>query len=136
MITNKEYIPIASVSSVPVYSGKTKDGLIKSEYWSVVVDFAGGGVPEMFVWGGHVHESRPVDKPEKLYSGRYPIVTRVEYRFPHGVLRNTYKNVCRFRCKITSRTDKIQKHVGARVWDSIDETKSQIQAAAHDENVK
>jgi len=96
MITNKECVPIAIVSSVPVYSGESKDGLIKSEYWSVVVDFAGGGVPEMFVWGGHVHESRPVYKTEKLYSGRYPIVTRVEYRFPHGVLRNTYKNVCRF----------------------------------------
>ena len=99
-----QYTPIKVVGNVPVYSGKTKEGLIKSDYWSVVVDYACCGVPDIHVRGGRVHECRSLEESEKsdLYDGRYPVVMRVEYRFPFGKLKRTYKNVCKFTYSIES----------------------------------
>ena len=138
MMKNNECVPIAVVSSAPVYSGKTKDGLDKSEYWAVLVDFAGVGVPKMFVRGGRAVECYTGDA-QSLYDGKYPFVTRVEYRFPHGVLRNTFRNVCKFECKIKSRAEKLSSAVSSDVdcaLSNADKIKSQIATTMRDENIK
>jgi len=141
MIFNDKCIPISLVRIVPIYSGKNKDGLDKSYGWLVQVDFAGIGVPKMYVRGGSAYEYNVEASPE-IYSGQYPFVTRVEYHFKESLFKNTYRNVCRFQNNISKRirkntpeclaqTDKIDV-----LWRAFSGHCAQIDAPRQNENTK
>ena len=137
MIVNNECVPVGLVRCAPVYSGKKKKGLEVSDGWAVQVDFAGVGVPQMFVLGGRVYEYS-VEAAPALYSGKYEFVTRVEYRFKDGLLNNSYKNVCRFNTNITKRIKKHNPQIKTAkdVWVLNSTLRPQLIAAKANENTK
>ena len=136
MVTNKECVPIAIVSSVPFFHDGEPQ---RAEYWTVQVDFAGVCVPNISVFGGHVHEYYTEDT-RNLYCGKYSFVTRVEYRFPNRRFINTCKLVCGFQNRIAKRIMKNHKDetnfsgVVARVWGLGITPREPVNFVTHDKN--
>jgi hypothetical protein len=99
----KKFKPIAVVASKPLNADEQSG---QSEGWLLYVDFAGIEIPKLRVRGGVMRESGLNVSPT-VYSGKYPFVTRVEYFFKHGpVFDNSFRNMCRFKTKITKRIEK------------------------------
>lgn len=137
MIVNKKCIPLGLARCAPVYSGEKKNESEMTDGWFVQVDFAGIGVPNMFVLGGRVYEYN-VEAAPSLYSGKYPFVTRVEYRFKNGLLFNAHKNVCRFNTNIAKRIKKYNPQIKTEqdLWVLNSVLCPQLVAARANENIK